>query len=427
VAQDVIMPKTGMYLEDVRLVEWLASEGSEVQAGDVLFTLETDKITIDVEADASGFLHCLVPADSMVPIGGVVGAIASTREEYEGLAVARTAATAAAASEFEPAQAELFLSYIRSAEVSGAEVPAPATTASAHESRPAGGRGARKISPRARALIAEAGLTPELVEAIPATGPEGRLTDRDVRAFLDNRPGGSAESDRAGQVPEVAVAERIPLRGRRRVIARRMLQSLESSAQLTSILEIDVGPLVEWRSSADPRPSYTAIFVAVCGIALRRHPLLNSRVVGDAIELLADVNVAFAVHADEGVIAPVVRGADRLSLEELDARVAALTDRCRAGTVSLAELDGSTFTLSNSGNAPVDITTAIINPPQAAILWLGRIRERAVVVDGAVVVRPTVQACLTYDHRVIDGVPAAEFLGTVETLCATFPSCLEGR
>ncbi|MCI0634201.1 MAG: 2-oxo acid dehydrogenase subunit E2, partial [Actinobacteria bacterium] len=218
-----------------------------------------------------------------------------------------------------------------------------------------------------------------------------------------------------------------PLRGRRRVIARRMLESLQTTAQLTSVLEIDAGRIVEWRSRADPRPTYTAIFIAICAEALRRHPIVNSRVAGDAIELLADVNVAFAVDVEEGLVAPVVMGADKLSLLELDARVSDLTRRARAGSLVLAELDGGTFTLSNSGTAPVDITTAIINPPQSAILWLGRIRDRPVAVDGAVVVRPTVQACLTYDHRVIDGVPAAAFLGTIEKLSLAYPDLLEGR
>ena len=206
-----------------------------------------------------------------------------------------------------------------------------------------------------------------------------------------------------------------------------MMESLQTTAQLTSVLEIDAGRIVEWRSQADPRPSYTTIFISICAEGLRRHPIVNSRVTGDTIELLADVNVAFAVDVPEGLVAPVVMGADRLSLPELEARVSDLTVRARAGSLVLAELDGGTFTLSNSGTAPVDITTAIINPPQAAILWLGRIRDRPVAIDGAVVVRPTVQACLTYDHRVIDGVPAAEFLGTIEELSLTYPAFLEAR
>jgi pyruvate/2-oxoglutarate dehydrogenase complex dihydrolipoamide acyltransferase (E2) component len=429
--QDVIMPKLGMYLEDVRLVEWLWEEGAEVKPGDLIFVLETDKVTTEVEADAPGFLHRIVPADSMVPIGAVVGRIAADRAEYEELAAGgRTgglaedpAPTERAGPEFEAAQSELFLDYIRTAggdeETGGAFEPEAAPAERARRAR-----GGRPVSPRARALIAEQGREPDVVESIPASGPGGRLTDKDVRAFLEQ---GGAGRGPAGEAPErsplveVAVAERIPLRGARRVIARRMLESLQTTAQLTSILELDVDAVVSWRERSQPRVSYTTIFAALVAQALRRHPLLNSRIADDAIEVLADVNVAFAVNTSDGVIVPVVRGVDTLGLADLDTVVSELTERARGGTLTLAELDGGTFTLSNSGNARVDITTAIINPPQAAILWLGRIRERPAAHQGAVVVRPTVQACLTYDHRIVDGVPAAEFLGTLEDLCRTLP------
>jgi pyruvate/2-oxoglutarate dehydrogenase complex dihydrolipoamide acyltransferase (E2) component len=420
------MPKLGMYLEDVRLVEWLREEGSEVEPGDLIFVLETDKVTTEVEADAPGVLHRILPADSMVPIGGVVGKIAADREEYEQLIAG--AAPAVERGEpgppgFEPAQSELFLSYIRSADREG---DAEAASEPVPVERTPPSRTGRPVSPRARALIAEQGLSSDVVDRIPASGPGGRLTDKDVRAFIEAGGAGPAAPapDRAPLV-EVAVAERIPLRGTRRVIARRMLESLQTSAQLTSILELDVGEVVAWRERSDPRVGYTAIFTALVARALRRHPRLNSRLAGDEVEILADVNVGFAVNTPEGVVVPVVMGADALTLAELDERISALTARARAGTLTLPELDGGTFTLSNSGNARVDITTAILNPPQAAILWLGGIRERPVVRDGAVVVRPTVQACLTYDHRIVDGVPAAEFLGSLEELCAAFPHPLE--
>jgi pyruvate/2-oxoglutarate dehydrogenase complex dihydrolipoamide acyltransferase (E2) component len=417
------MPKLGMYLEDVRLVEWLREEGSAVEPGDLIFVLETDKVTTEVEADAAGLLHRILPADSMVPIGGVVGKIAADREEYERLTAGAAPAAEsgeASLSGFEPAQSELFLSYIRGADDAGTVAePAP-------EERTRPSRAGRPVSPRARALIAEQGLSSDVVDRIPASGPGGRLTDKDVRAFIE-AGGGAPAAPAPDRVPlvEVAVAERIPLRGTRRVIARRMLESLRTSAQLTSILELDVGDVVAWRERSDPRVGYTAIFTALVARALRRHPRLNSRLAGDAVEILADVNVGFAVNTPDGVVVPVVMGADALTLARLDERISALTARARAGTLTLPELDGGTFTLSNSGNARVDITTAILNPPQAAILWLGGIRERPVVRDGAVVVRPTVQACLTYDHRIVDGVPAAEFLGSLEELCAGFPDPLE--
>jgi len=203
-----------------------------------------------------------------------------------------------------------------------------------------------------------------------------------------------------------------------------MVESLQSSAQLTSILELDVKPLVELRSrlngpGATRRIGVTAIVVKVVSAALLAHPGLNARVTESGIELLQEINVAVAVETDEGLVAPVVSGADALSVEEIADRIADLAARARARALGPGDLAGGTFTVSNGGIHPVDITTAILNPPQVGILWIGRIRDRPVVVgDGAIAVRPTMQACLTFDHRAIDGGPAAAFLGTFESYVA---------
>jgi pyruvate dehydrogenase E2 component (dihydrolipoamide acetyltransferase) len=206
-----------------------------------------------------------------------------------------------------------------------------------------------------------------------------------------------------------------------------MHASLQESAQLTSVLELDVKPLVELRAhlndaGAEPRIGVTSIVVKLVAHALRAHPILNARVTGTAIELLEEINVAVAVDTEAGLVAPVVQGADRLPLEELNGRIAALVERARSSSLTQDELADATFTVSNGGIHPVDITTAILNPPQCGILWVGRIKDRPVVVgDGAIAVRPTMQACLTFDHRAVDGAPAAAFLGTFEQLVAALP------
>ena len=259
----------------------------------------------------------------------------------------------------------------------------------------------------------------------PAPGPGGRILDRDVTAWAAGRDN-TAAPPAAGDA--LTVARTIPLRGRRGTIARRMVSSLQTAAQLTSVLELDVTPLVELRSrmnggGAAPRIGVTAIVVKVVAAALREHPGLNARVTEDAIELLDEVNVAIAVETDEGLIAPVVRGADQLSLEEMNHP----DRRARRDVRAIArrpadDLEGATFTVSNGGIHPVDITTAILNPPQVGILWIGRIRERPIVTsDGRIAVRPTMQACLTFDHRAVDGGPAAAFLATLDSLVARLP------
>jgi len=163
----------------------------------------------------------------------------------------------------------------------------------------------------------------------------------------------------------------------------------------------------------------TAIVVKLVASALLGHPRLNARVTETGIELLREINVAVAIETDDGVVAPVVTGADRLSFEEIDARIAELAARARDGALTPDDVSAGTFTVSNGGVHPVDITTAILNPPQCGLLWIGRIRDRPVVLaDGTIAARPTMQACLTFDHRAVDGAPAAAFLATFQTLVA---------
>jgi pyruvate/2-oxoglutarate dehydrogenase complex dihydrolipoamide acyltransferase (E2) component len=194
-----------------------------------------------------------------------------------------------------------------------------------------------------------------------------------------------------------------------------MVESLQTAAQLTSVLEIDVKPIVERRARSPA--GVTAIVVKLVAAALREHPRLNARVTETEVELLREINIAVAIETDDGVVAPVVTGADGLSIEAIDARVTELAQRARDRALTREDVSGGTFTVSNGGIHPVDITTAILNPPQCGLLWIGRIRERPVVLaDGTIAARPTMQACLTFDHRAVDGGAVAAFLATFEEL-----------
>jgi pyruvate/2-oxoglutarate dehydrogenase complex dihydrolipoamide acyltransferase (E2) component len=425
--QPLIMPKLGAYTEDVLLSEWLVGEGEEVVAGAAVLELETDKTTAEVEAETAGWVHHLVGAGETVPIGTSVGLIAETREEYQALA-------AGAAGSGEPSAAEEdgnpFLGYIGhggGAAVAQAAGQNAASGAREHVAAPPSPAPALRagplVSPRARALLTSLGFTLEHAREITASGANGRIVDTDVAAWAAAR---SAQPQQAGPA-ELTVRETIPLRGRRGTIASRMVASLQTAAQLTSVLELDVKPLVELRAElnaagAAPRIGVTALVVKLVAAALREHPQLNSRVSGTQIEVLAEINVAVAVETPEGLVAPVVASADRLSLEELNLRLVELASRARDGSLAPGDVAGGTFTVSNGGIHPVDITTAILNPPQCGLLWIGRIRDRPVVdAAGAIVVRPTLQACLTFDHRAIDGGPAAAFLATLEALVAHLP------
>lgn len=430
--EPLIMPKLGAYTEDALLAAWHAEEGAEVTAGSVVFEMETDKTTADVAAEISGWLHRIVAAGEKVPIGTRVGLVAETREEYEALLGAVGGEPSEASSD-EPAHP--FLGYVGQgggeaiagvAFAGGTSVDAPSVSP---PSLPLGitvPRDGQLVSPRARALLARLGFSLEHAREITGSGSGGRISDRDVADWAAARPAGPQPAVPV-EVTPLTVQQSIPLRGRRRTIANRMVTSLQTSAQLTSVLELDVKPLLELRAQlnaegATPRIGITSIVVELVAQALREHPLLNSRVTETDVELLAEINVAVAVDTPDGLVAPVVAGADRLSLPEINDRITELAARARDGSLTPDDMAGGTFTVSNGGIYPVDITTAILNPPQTGILWIGRIRDRPVVVAGGeIAVRPTLQACLTFDHRAIDGGPAAAFLATLEALVADLP------
>jgi pyruvate dehydrogenase E2 component (dihydrolipoamide acetyltransferase) len=422
----VIMPKLGAYTEDVLLAQWLVEEGQEVEPGRAVLELETDKTTAEVEAESAGWVHRLVPAGESVPIGTTVALIAESREEYDALAAGSSKEDAAE-------NGHPFLGYI--GQGGGAAVAQTAVATASAEPRPTPTprptrSGAPLVSPRARTLLRQLGFALEDANEITGTGPGGRILDSDVTAWAAAR-GPVSQPALPAEQRELTVTRTIPLRGRRGTIATRMVASLQTAAQLTSVLELDVKPLVELRaglneSGASPRIGVTSIVVKLAAAALREHPGLNARVTEREVELLEEINVAVAVDTDEGLMAPVVAGADRLSVEEINARITELATGARDRSLAPSDVDGATFTVSNGGIHPVDITTAILNPPQVGILWIGRIRDRPVVTrDGAIAVRPTLQACLTFDHRAIDGGPAAAFLATLERLVTALPELPE--
>ena len=353
-------------------------------------------------------MHRLVAAGEEVPIGTTVGLIAETREEYEALAGAQrrdqrgTATRSSATSATAAARP-----WRRRRAAVAAEGALDAVTRG-----PAGRRRAARplVSPRARALAEGARLHARGRRAgSPAPGPAAasstatspRGPRRGHAAVADRRRAGSAA---------LTVRATIPLRGRRGTIARRMVVEppdrgpADLGARARREAARRAARRAERRRERAPRIGVTAIVVKLAAAALREHPLLNARVTETEIELLEEINVAVAVDTDEGLVAPVVAGADgsrsrRSTRASPSSPPAPAT--ARSGPDDLA---GGTFTVSNGGIHPVDITTAILNPPQAGILWIGRIRDRPVVVgDGAIAVRPTIQACLTFDHRAVDG------------------------
>jgi pyruvate dehydrogenase E2 component (dihydrolipoamide acetyltransferase) len=390
VATEVILPRLGQGMESGTIVRWLKSEGEAVEKGEPLFELDTDKVTQEVEAEAAGVLLKIAVAEGEVPVGRTVAFIGSEGEDVpEVAAAAAPAEEAATPSESEPAPA--------------AEAPREAEVAS--------GNGRIKASPLARRIARERGIE---LSGIRGTGPDGRIVAEDVERA---EAGGPAAPLAAHAPLPSGEVERIPLSSIRKTIARRLTEAwqipvfqLQASADMTR-----VNALVARLRDRDPdvRVTVTDVLTKVCAQALMRHREVNAEFTEDAILLHPSANVGLAVAAPQGLVVPVVRGAERLSLTEIAGVRADLVGRARENKLRAGDLEGGTFTISNLGMYAVERFTAVLNPPQAAIVAVGATEERVVPVGGETAVRPMVTLTGTFDHRAVDGAPAAAFLQTL--------------
>jgi pyruvate dehydrogenase E2 component (dihydrolipoamide acetyltransferase) len=402
VASEVKLPRLGQGMESGTIVKWLKGEGDHVEKGDPLYELDTDKVTQEVEAEASGVLLKIAVAEGEVPVGQTIAVIGEEDEELprvedvpeeEG-----SPGTAREADREEGRQA----SGDSSEQVTEIKEPSPAVESN-------GGR--VKASPLARRIARERGIE---LSSLSGTGPEGRIVAEDV--------------ERAEAIPAVAPAvaapiptgevERRELTNVRRTIARRLTEAwqipvfqLQVSADMTRVNSL-LARLREDESA--PKTTVTDVLTKVCAAALMLHREVNAQFTDEAIVLYPTANVGLAVAAPQGLVVPVIRGAERLTLAEIATRRADLVSRSREGKLQRVDLEEGTFTISNLGMFGVDSFTAVLNPPQAAILAVGATVERAVPLDSELVVRPLVTLTATFDHRAVDGAPAAEFLQAVK-------------
>ena len=394
-AVEVVMPKFGLTMTEGTIQQWFKSEGDAIKTGEALFEVETEKVLYEVEAPTDGTVAKLLYAvEAVVGVGLPVAIIAEAGEEVAEVA-ARYADAPAAAPAAAPPE------------------PAPVAT-SAPSPAPQEKRGRVPVTPAARKLAKEHTID---LSGVTGTGPRGRITREDVQKIIDS--GGQAAPPPAPAAPPAA-AEDIPLRGMRKVIAERMHQSLQGSAQLTISTEVDVTQLIDRRQEVrqEFNVTYTDFIVQACAHALRQHPRMNASLEGNIIHVHNDIHVGLAVALDEGLIVPVVRDADKKSLKDIAAEAKTLAEKARASQLKLEEVSGGTFTVSNLGMYGVDAFTPIINAPQSGILGVGRIVEKPVIHRGEVTRRSMMVLSLTFDHRVIDGAPAGAFLQTVADLLA---------
>ncbi len=391
---DVLMPRLSDTMTEGVVGQWLKDEGDIVQRGDVLAEIETDKATMELQAYDSGVLtRIIVPSGSTVPIGQPIAVIDEQTATTATKPVGGHAATPASLAL--PAEAR----------------PAP-------PSRPAA---PVRATPLVRTLAREHGID---LARVTGSGPGGRIVRKDIDTVIDQRS--VAAQPEASTPVTTAISgegdERVPLSSIRRITAQRLTESAAAPHfYLTAVA--DAGALQRLRAElnaefadAGPKISVTDLLIRACAVTLRTHLYVNSSWGGDHLVRHSHVNIGCAVATDTGLLVPVIRDADRKSLTEIGVEAHVLIDRARAGKLTPDELTGSTFTISNLGMYGIDHFTAVINPPEAAILAVGAVQEEAVVRDGQLTAATTLKLTLSIDHRVLDGAAAAVFLEDVVKL-----------
>ncbi len=462
-AKELYIPKLGQTVDEVRIVRFLVEEGAKVDQGQEVMEVETDKAVFAVESPARGFIHYgPFKEDSTVPVLTVVGIVGKADEKFapQGEAPA-TAGTTSATGEATPERAEA----TSSAEAPQAAAPiAPGKVFASPRARqlaatehvdlskvtPTGGGGVRvaerdvkaylasapKVTPVAERMAAEAGLD---LRSLTGSGVGGTVTKEDVQRALEKAKAGAGEQERVAEVekapavpavpspstpaPEQEVRERVPLKGVRAIIAERMGASAHTVARVTLFMDVDATEFVALRERLKAKvseawgfaPGYNDLLVRVVSVALRRYPYMNARITPDSIEYLNPIHIGVAVDTDRGLLVPVVRNADQKNLHQVGSELRELVERARKGR-SLPTDFGGTFTITSLGPVDVDGFTPIINLPEAAILGVGRIADKAAVYKGQLAVRKMMTLSLAFDHRVVDGAPAARFLKTIKEL-----------
>lgn len=409
---ELTMPRLSDTMQEGTIARWLKQPGQRFAPGEALAEIETDKATMPLEAYEPGVLErILVPEGQTVPIGRPI-ALYRAEGEAPGMDGARAEEAAAAPAPAPPGAAR---------PAAGAR-PAP-------PSPPPGAEGPVKASPMARALARERRLD---LRTVRGSGPGGRVIRADVEAALAVRPAVEAGPSppeapveaRAIPVPPrppaaaETEAEEVPLSSIRRVLARRMSESFQTAPHIFLTMVVDAERLVALRAelkrsleaAGEPPVTLNDLLIRACALSLRANPDLNVSFAGDKLLRFRRIHIAFAVALENGLVAPVVRDADQKSARQIAAEARQLIEKARAGKLAPAEVSGSTFTLSNLGMYGIDHFTAILNPPEAAILAVGAAAPEPVVRDGQVVVRHTLKLTLSCDHRAVDGAAGARFL-----------------
>jgi len=370
----VVMPRLSLTMKEGTVVQWFKKEGETVQKGEPLVEVLSEKVTYDVEAPESGVLRKILAGEGLdVPVDQVIGVIAAADESI--------------------AEKELQAPLAPTREIEKALIPAPKPD-EAIERIPA--------SPAARKLARELGTD---LTTVRGSGSDGRIVEDDVRRF----------AEQATSVPRVREVK--PLAGIRKTTAERLSFSARTAPHSTVIMEVDMTNAVKLR--LETQLSYMEMLIKAAAKALQKHPALNATLDGEQIKIFEDINIGVAMATENGLVVPVVENAEKKSLGEISSALKALIEKTQQGKLARRDVTGGTFTITNLGMYGVDVFIPIINPPETAILGVGRVAEKPVAINGHVTIKHMMQLSLTYDHRIVDGAPAAEFLQTLKQILET--------
>ncbi len=394
-AIEIKVPVIGESITEVTLVAWHKSDGEFVEEGDILCDIESDKATVELPAESSGVLKISVEEGTDLPIGAVIG----TLEEGEATAKAKPAVS-------------------KEASTTPPTAPAPQTE-----------KTVQHASPAANKILAEKGID---ASSIQGTGKDGRITKGDALGAGAPTPAATPAKPATADIAPVVLSgggisreiKREKMTRLRKTIAKRLTEAKNSTAMLTTFNEVDMKPLMDMRKKYQDefvkhhgiKLGFMSLFTKACTIAMKKHPLVNAQIDGDDLLIPEYVDMGIAVSSDKGLVVPVVRNSESMTLAQIESEIKRLAVKARDGKITVDEMSGGTFTITNGGVFGSMLSTPILNIPQSAILGMHNIVERPWVVDGKIEVRPIMYIALSYDHRVIDGKDSVGFLKTVKEL-----------
>lgn len=396
------MPKLSDTMDTGRIIKWLKKEGDKVAPGDVLAEVETDKANMDMEAYDEGTLIKIVAKEGdRVPIGGLIGVLGDAGEDVSAIVKEAASPTKEGRKAEKPSPAPA----PANSSVTTASVPQPPAP------QPSKGNGRLRVSPLARRLASDRGID---LGAVQGTGTAGRIVKRDIESFV---PSSSAKR----VVVSSGEYKDLPLSMIRESIAKRLSRSNVEAPHFFLTVEVDMENAISFRDSLNAfdeenKTSFNDIIVKACAVALQIHPEVNATFMDDKIRMFGDVHIGVAVAVEEGLITPVIRDVDKKGIRDISIESKDLASRARARKLKPEEYSGSTFTVSNLGMFGVDEFTAIINPPEAAILAVGSIIEKPVVENGQIKIGKRMRITLSSDHRVVDGALSAKFMQTLKKI-----------